>query len=75
MKKKLIFALLILVLVVSSVGAQTITITLLGAKAVATPTVEPEPVTTLTAWEKIQNFFSMMYTYFTQLFYSGNFAY
>jgi len=72
MKKKLIFALLILVLVVSSVGAQTITITLLGARAIA-PTVE-EPVT-LTPWEKIQNFFSMIYNYFNQLFYSGNLVY
>ena len=73
MKKKLIFALLILILVVSSVGAQTITITLLGASAVETP-VE-EPVTPLTPWEKLQNFFTMIYDYFTQLFYSSNFAF
>jgi len=72
MKKKLIFALLILVLVVSSVGAQTITITLLGARAPQAPVEEP---VTLTPWEKLLNFFSMIYDYFTQLFYSGSFAY
>ena len=65
MKKKLIVALLVLVLVASTLGAASLTIGLVASVNPGTTT--PIQPATPSFWEQIAMFFSQLFSYFSSL--------